>query len=118
MARNDATQPGQSQGDARLTVNETSGEITFDTDANGYLDDDVNDDQNTLGVGGLPTWLRLQRSGTSSTASSSSDGSTWNERASFQLENASNSQDVGIVVTAPVEENTRVEIGEFDVTNS
>jgi hypothetical protein len=60
----------------------------------------------------------MVRDGTSYTIASSADGSSWSEVASFTLENATAIQDIGIAVTAPVDENTAVEIGEFEVTTT
>jgi regulation of enolase protein 1 (concanavalin A-like superfamily) len=111
IVRNDVTQPGTSQGYAMVSVNGNGGEVKFDENANGYLDEEGS----TFGVSGLPTWLKLERSGTSYTASSSADGSTWTEVATFTLENAAAVQDIGIAVTAPADENTRVEFSEFEV---
>jgi arylsulfatase A-like enzyme/regulation of enolase protein 1 (concanavalin A-like superfamily) len=111
IVRNDATQPGSSQGYAMVSVNENGGEVKFDENANGFLDEPGS----TFEVNGLPAWLKLERSGTSYTASYSADGSSWTEASTFDLENASALQDIGIAVTAPAEENTRVEFSEFEV---
>jgi len=111
IVRNDVTQPGTSQGYTQIGVNENGGEVKFDENANGFLDEQGT----TFGVNGLPVWLKLERDGTSYTASSSPDGSTWTEVATFGLENAAAVQDIGIAVTAPADENTRVEFSEFEV---
>jgi arylsulfatase A-like enzyme/regulation of enolase protein 1 (concanavalin A-like superfamily) len=111
IVRNDITNPGASQGYAQIGVNENTGETKIDQDGNGFLDEEPG----AFDVNGLPVWLRLERNGTGYTVSSGPDGSTWTEVASFDLENASDVQDIGIAVTAPADENTRVEVGSFDV---
>jgi regulation of enolase protein 1 (concanavalin A-like superfamily) len=114
IVRNDITQSGSSLGYAQAAVNQNGGEVKFDENANGYLDEQGS----SFTVDGLPAWIRMVRDGTSYTIASSADGSNWSEVASFTLENATAIQDIGIAVTAPVDENTAVEIGEFEVTTT
>jgi regulation of enolase protein 1 (concanavalin A-like superfamily) len=95
-------------------VNDSTQETKIDADGSGIFEDSEIQDNSSPG---LPVWLRWERSGTTFTASYSTDGSTWTEITTVDLTSATDPQDVGIAVTGP-EGNQRVEIEEFTVTDA
>jgi len=112
VVRNDLTNPGESAGYALMSVNEDRGELKTDTDSDGQI---------ALGEiqgfeSGLPKWLRFERDGTTFVASHSSDGSDWTEIATFELTEATEPLDVGVITTANTDANHRATFDEFEVT--
>jgi arylsulfatase A-like enzyme len=113
IIRNDVTQPGESPGYALLSVNQGRMELKTDTSSDGHIQ---GNEATTHDGGGLPKWLRFERSGTTFVASHSPDGSTWSEIATFELEEAADTMDVGMAVTSSTDENARVTFDEFNVS--
>ncbi|MFI5677426.1 GDSL-type esterase/lipase family protein [Streptomyces cellulosae] len=92
---NDLTSP-EAGGYAVLTMSAQYGlEFLTDSDGDGKLD--------TWAGGGSsyhPAWLKLVRDGTSYTAYSSSDGTTWQQVATATVPSASGTGDAGLVASA------------------
>jgi len=70
-------------------------ELMWDSDGNGWLD-------GWKGGGGShrPVWLRLERSGTAYTGSTSTDGVRWDEVGTVTVPSATGAQDAGMALSA------------------
>jgi hypothetical protein len=97
MVRNDITGAGTSPG--YLTFSVTPGHgfaLQWDADGDGTVDSNVQTDGSTV----YPCRLKLVRSGTTYTASYSTDGSTWTTVGSATVASAASTQDIGAFMTA------------------
>jgi arylsulfatase/arylsulfatase A len=116
IVRNDITQSGESGGYALMSANSQTGELKRDTSGDGLIE--IGSELTTFGGENLPRWLRFERSGTTFTASHSSDGSNWTEVETFELAGANDVQDVGLCVTGSTDQNHTATFEEFEVTTS
>jgi arylsulfatase A-like enzyme len=116
MIRNDITAAGSSAGYASLFVTPEKGfRLNADTDGDGYVETAVTESPGTTQY---PVRLRLEKSGTTFTAATSTDGSTWTDRGSVDLGSADQVQDVGLFVTSHTEDSpSRVDFDGFTVVS-
>lgn len=113
IVRNDLTRPGESSGYALVSANSRNGELKADTSGDGLIQ--IASERTTFGGDSLPRWLRFERDGTTFVASHSSDGSDWEEIETFELEGASDVQDVGLCVSGNTDQNHTATFEEFEV---
>lgn len=114
IVRNDLTQPEESGGYALMSANSQIGELKRDTSGDGLIQ--IGAELTRFGGGDLPRWLRFERSGTTFTASHSSDGSNWTAVETFELDGANDVQDVGLCVTGSTDQNHTARFEAFEVT--
>lgn len=112
MIRNDVTAAGESTGYAALMVTGDNGfEFEWDADGDGFVDSSQND-----GNSARPCWLRLEKAGTTFTASFSTDGSSWTEIGSADVPEATDAQNVAMFATSHTQsELGRAEFDQFEV---
>ena len=97
MVRNNMAAPGSSTGYVVMATTPGNGyTFQYDNSNNGYLDSHVTGG----GSVSLPTWIRLQKVGTTFTGYRSSDGVNWTVHATRTLASAATIQDVGLFVTS------------------
>jgi hypothetical protein len=114
IVRNDITGSGESGGYALISANSQIGELKRDTSGDGLIE--IGSELTRFGGADLPRWLRFERSGTTFTASHSSDGSNWTEVETFELDVANDVQDVGLCVTGSTDQNHTATFEAFEVT--
>jgi len=100
VVRNDLTKSNEtlepSSGYAIVAVTPENGFVfQWDSNGDGLLDKTVN-----TGKTNYPAWLKLERDGTTYTASYRTDGGDWKTIHSATIPSASETQDVGLFVTA------------------
>ncbi len=96
MVRNDMTAPGSSTGYVAMATTPGNGHsFQYDDNNNGYLDSHVTNTSVSL-----PSWVRLQKVGTTFTGYRSNDGTNWTVHATRTISSAATVQDVGIFVTS------------------
>jgi len=96
MVRNDMTAPGSSTGYVIMATTPGNGyTFQYDNNDNGFLDSHVTGSSVTL-----PSWVRLQKIGTTFVGYRSTDGTNWTVHATRTISSAATVQDVGIFVTS------------------
>jgi glucose/arabinose dehydrogenase/PKD repeat protein len=112
IVRNDVTQPGVSPGYALLGIR-PSGGVEWLRDANGDGDIESSDQ---AGTSAYPTWLKIKRAGTSYTAYSSRNGTTWTQVGpAATLTGAAAEQDIGMFTVSHATAAGAVEFQDFAV---
>jgi len=96
MVRNDMTAAGSSTGYVIMATTPGNGHsFQYDNSDNGYLDSHITNTSVSL-----PSWVRLQKVGTTFVGYRSTDGSNWTVHATRTISSAATVQDVGIFVTS------------------
>lgn len=108
VMRNDLSAPGSRGYAIVATTPENGWSFQWDADGDGLLDG-----QSQTGLVSYPSWLRLERDGTTVTGSYSLDGETWKEIGSATIEETAAVADVGLFASA-VNANNPGAISEVD----
>lgn len=115
IVRNDITRSGESLGYvAKVMTPEGGWNLYWDSTENGHLNTSHRRDR---GDEEYPTWLKLEKEGTTFTGYYSLDGEHWNEVGSAQVPSANERQHVGLTVTAYSEDLCITEFKEFELIN-
>jgi len=113
MIRNDVTASDTSPGYLIVAVTPGKGYVVqWDSDGDGHLDSNSAPNDQGLGDSSYPSWLKVERTGTSYTAWYSTDGTTWNTIATVDVPSAATTQDVGTFMTS----HSSGSMGEVDFT--
>jgi hypothetical protein len=93
MVRNDMTQPGASTGYVVMAASICNGwALEWDANEDGKLEGHTE----FAGYTQSPSWLKLEKHGTTFSGAYSLDGSTWTQVGSVTLPSAAPAQDVGV----------------------
>jgi type IV pilus assembly protein PilY1 len=96
MVRNDMTADGSSTGYVIMATTPGNGHtFQYDNNNNGYLDSHITNTSVSY-----PSWVRLQKVGTTFVGYRSTDGVTWTVHATRTIASAATVQDVGLFVTS------------------